>query len=127
MNSIPNTLGVYSSTRAFPIGDQRLVVISGLTARDGDTGWDVLKQTELIFSRMEQLLKAEGGDLSHVIKLTTYMVDLREYSLYNQVRNRIFGAFASPPASATVGVSELVRPELRIEIEGWALVPHGTR
>lgn len=127
MGTRSKPLGTYSPTRSFPVGDQRLVVISGLTARDGGANWDVVKQTEVIFSRMEDLLRTEGGDLSHVIKLTTYMIDLREYALYNEVRNRIFGAFASPPASATVGVSELVRPELRIEIEGWALVPSPTR
>jgi enamine deaminase RidA (YjgF/YER057c/UK114 family) len=47
---------------------------------------------------------------------------MREYGIYNEVRNQVFAEVAAPPASASVGVAELVRPEARIEIEGVAYI-----
>jgi 2-aminomuconate deaminase len=71
---------------------------------------------------MGELLATEGGGLHHLVKITAYLVDLREYGAYNEVRNRVFADVATPPVSASVGVSELVRPEARIEIEGVAYI-----
>ncbi len=114
-------LGRYSLVRSVNIGAGRTIYVSGLTSGP-DAPFDLKAQTEIIFRRMGELLAAEGGGLQHVVKLTAYLVDLREYGAYNEVRNRIFADFSSPPASATVGVSELVRPEARIEIEAIAYI-----
>jgi enamine deaminase RidA (YjgF/YER057c/UK114 family) len=57
-----------------------------------------------------------------VVKITAFLTDLRDYDGYNEVRNQVFGDFAKPPASATVGTTHLVKPEWRIEIETVAVV-----
>ena len=75
---------------------------------------------------MAELLGAEGGRLEHLVKITTFLTDIRDYDLYNEVRNKIFAGASKPPASATVGGAELVRPEARIEIEGVAVIPRGS-
>lgn len=114
-------LGRYSLIRAVPMGQGKMVYVSGLTSGP-DAPFDVRAQTEIIFKRMAELLATEGGGLRHLVKLTAYLVDLREYGAYNEIRNRVFAEVAAPPVSASVGVSELVRPEARIEIEGVAYI-----
>lgn len=114
--------GRYSLTRVVAAPGGRTVYVSGLISGP-DAPYDLRAQTEIIFKRMAGLLEAEGGSLRHLVKITAYLVDVREYGIYNEVRNRVFADVAAPPASATVGVCALVRPEARIEIEGIAYIP----
>jgi len=115
-------IGAYSPVRVIPIGTAKLVFISGLTS-GGDAPYDMARQAEIIFARMNALLAEAGGDLGHLVKITTFLTDMRQYAAYNAVRNRIFGPFATPPASATVGTTQLVSADAMIEIEGVALIP----
>lgn len=115
-------LGAYSPCRSVDLGAVKLVFISGLTSA-GEAPRDTRAQAQIIFDKMAELLGAEGGRLEHVVKITTFLADIREYDLYNEVRNRTFEGMSNPPASATVGGAELVRPEARIEIEGMAVIP----
>ena len=118
----PKPLGAYSPLRVVPLGAAKLVFISGITAGN-NAPHDTAAQAELIFARMGELLAAEGGSLAHVTKITTFLTDMRDYALYNAVRNRVFAGAPALPASATVGTTQLVRPEYRIEIEGIAFIP----
>ena len=117
----PAPLGRYSPVRVIPIDTTKLLFISGLTS-GGEAPLDIRKQSEIIFGRMSELLAAEGGNLGHLVKITAFLTDIRDYDGYNDVRNRIFGEFPAPPASASVGIAHLVRPEARIEIEGVAVI-----
>ncbi len=114
-------LGKYSALRVVPIGTTRLIFISGLTS-GGEAPFDIRKQSEIIFRKMEELLVEEGGNLGHLVKITAFLTDIRDYDGYNEVRNRIFGEFSAPPASASVGITYLIRPEARIDIEGVAVI-----
>lgn len=114
-------LGKYSPLRVIPIGTTKLLFISGLTS-GGEAPFDIRKQAEIIFRKMEKLLAEEGGNLGHLVKITAFLTDIRDYDGYNEVRNRIFGEFSAPPASASVGITYLIRPEARIEIEGVAVI-----
>ena len=115
-------LGAYSPCRAVDLGAVKLVFVSGLTSA-GDAPHDTGAQAQIIFDKMAQLLEDEGGRLDHLVKITTFLCDIRDYGAYNEVRNKIFAASGEPPASATIGGAELVRPEARIEIEGVAVIP----
>ncbi len=115
-------LGAYSPSRTVDLGPAKMVFLSGLTS-GGEAPRDTRAQTQIVFAKMAELLRAEGGTLEHLVKITTFLVDIREYALYNEVRNATFSGMANPPASATVGGAELVRPEARIEIEGVAVIP----
>ena len=115
-------IGAYSPIRIIPIGTTKLVFISGLTS-GGEAPYAMTTQAEIIFARMNALLAEAGGDLSHLVKITTFLTDMRQYAAYNAVRNRIFGAVATPPTSATVGTTQLVTPDAMIEVEGVAVIP----
>jgi len=115
-------IGAYAPLRIIPIGTTKLVFISGLTS-GGEAPYDMAGQAEVIFARMNALLAEAGGDLSHLVKITTFLTDMRQYAVYNAVRNRVFGAVGAPPTSATVGTTQLVSPDAMIEIEGVAVIP----
>lgn len=115
-------IGAYSPLRIIPIGANKLVFISGLTS-GGDAPYDMAAQAEIVFARMNALLAEAGGGLAHLVKITTFLTDMRQYDAYNAVRNRVFGAIATPPTSATVGTTQLVSPDAMIEIEGVAVIP----
>ena len=115
-------LGAYSPCRTVDLGVAKMVFVSGLTS-GGEAPFDTKAQAEIVFAKIAELLAGEGGGLEHLVKITTFLVDIREYNLYNEVRNRLFADASQPPASATIGGAELVRPEARIEIEAVAIIP----
>ena len=121
-DKIPGPIGRYSAVRAVKIGNATMLFVSGM-ATIGEAPFDIERQAELIFSRMNQLLSEHGADLSHLVKITAFLADIRgEYQKYNAVRNRVFADIANPPASSSVGITMNLNAELRIEIEGIAVV-----
>ncbi len=93
---------------------------SGITA--GDTSpYDTAAQTELVFEKILQLLKTQGASLSDIVKITVFLTDIREYDVYNAVRNRLFKDIENPPASTCVEAL-LNAPGKRVEIEAIAIV-----
>lgn len=97
--------------------------VAGQVAFD-DTGTRVIDggvaaQSEVIFDQIDRHLRQHGATLLDVIKLTTYLVDLSEYSEFSRVRGRRFTGAA--PASAAIAVDELLL-DARIEIEAIAFV-----
>jgi enamine deaminase RidA (YjgF/YER057c/UK114 family) len=117
-----STVGRFSLARAVRADAGRTIYIAGTTAGP-EAPFDVRAQAKVVFGKIEKLLAAEGATLADLVKITTYLVDMREYAAYNEVRNEIFRDAAEPPVSTTVGVTGLVRPDNRIEIEAIAIVP----
>jgi len=121
-NEVPDPIGRYSNARVIPIGDARLVFLSGIAALD-EAPFDVEAQTEIIFRHMDRLLAEHGGSLADLVKITAFLADIRgEYERYNAVRNRIFKNVPVPPASSSVGITMNLSAALRIEIEGVAVI-----
>jgi len=118
----PPVRGHFSPVRVVPLGEARMLFISGITA-GGEAPADTAAQARIVFRRMQELIAQHGGGLQHLTKITTFLTDMNDYAAYNAVRNELFAQFAYPPASATVGTTALVRPECRIEIEAIAVIP----
>ena len=112
----------YSGGVAVPAG--RLVFISGTVAIDenGDVvaPGDMEAQSRHVFNRIGELLAEAGAGFDDVVKITTFVTDMSAYSGFSKVRGEVFAG--SYPASATVGVSALVKPELLVEVEAIAVV-----
>lgn len=112
----------YSAGIVAPAG--RLVYISGTVAMDDDGAvvapGDMEGQSRHIFGRIGELLAEAGAGFDHVIKITAYVTDMGAYAGFAKVRGEVFSG--GYPASATVGVSALVVPELLVEVEAIAVV-----
>lgn len=92
----------------------------------GVATFDVAAQTEAVLENMRDILQAAGGELTDLIDLTTFLVDMKDFKEYNTVYNRFFTK-ETGPARTTVAVHQLPHPHLRIEIKGIAYLPQPTK
>jgi 2-iminobutanoate/2-iminopropanoate deaminase len=111
----PTALGVR-------VGNQ--VFVSGMLAWDTERRivgvGDVRAQTRQALRNVDATLRAAGGTLRHVVKITFYLTDIRDKTAVWDVRKEMFGDHR--PASTLVEVSHLVDPEARLEVEAVAFV-----
>jgi len=99
-----------------------MLFIAGSTAggTSAATG-DIAAQTEAILDKFEHILEENGGSLANVVRVTSFVTDLREAPAAGEVRMKRFaGAF---PASTQVQVAALGTPDLKIEIDAIAILP----
>ncbi len=132
MSSSPEHMPVYAEGLPKPVGPyspgmvfDRLVFVSGQGATNPTTGrmpgLDAETQTEQIFRNIENILKAAGTDLSHVLRCGVFLVDMRDFDKMNNVYARVFGEHR--PARTTVAVSSLPVADLKVEIDVVAYRP----
>jgi 2-iminobutanoate/2-iminopropanoate deaminase len=99
-----------------------MLFIAGSTARGtaAETG-DIAAQTEAILDKFQHILEENGASLSNVVRVTSFVTDLREAAAAGEVRlKRFAGAF---PASTQVQIAALGTPDLKIEIDAIAILP----
>ena len=99
--------------------------ISGQVAQDGNGNTvgvgDCAAQTRQVMSRIQTIVQAAGATLQDVVKITTFLINIDDYPAFSQVRSATFPT--SPPASSTVIVAGLVRPEFLVEVETVVHIP----
>jgi len=102
--------------------------VSGMTARSHDGGLpqgDEYQQAQAIFAKIGSLLKAAGGAMADVVKVTIFVTDITQRKKVWQARAEVFtGDF---PASTLVEVSALAEPAIKVEIEAIAHIGAGAR
>lgn len=81
---------------------------------------DIRAQTRQVFQNMAAVLEVGGASLRDVVKLTTFITDLRNQPGYGEVRVEFFPS--DPPASTLVQIVALAMPGALIEIEAVAVV-----
>lgn len=100
-----------------------LLFISGQVARPFEGGKTLVgsseyEQTRHIFSRIQRICEGAGASLADIVKMTIYMVDIRNNTEVWRARREFFtGEF---PASTLVEVRSLAGPETLVEIEAVA-------
>ena len=105
-------------------GAQSILFISGQVAYD-DKGQpahpgDFKAQARATFQALKAQVEACGGKLSDIVKLNTYLVDVRHRADLAAVREEFFGK--KTPASTLVGVTALAVPGWMIEVEAIAVL-----
>ena len=90
---------------------------------DGTVRFDIRVQTRALLENVRSVLAAVGADLTDLVTVTTFLVDMDDFPAYNEVYAEFFDE--SGPARTTIAVRELPHPHLRIEMQGIALLPIG--
>jgi len=110
-----------------------LVYVSGTSSRrpdgshvgahevDGRKVLDVAAQTRGTLENIRGILAAVGADLSDLVQVTSYLVDMADFAAYNVAYAEFFPE--SAPTRTTVAVRELPHPDLLIEITAVAYKP----
>lgn len=97
--------------------------ISGQVARPFEggpemVGKDEYEQARHIFARIERILKAAGGTMDDLVKMTIYVVNIQKNTEVWRARREFFsGDF---PTSTLVEVRSLAKPDVLVEIESVA-------
>ena len=112
---------------AFAPGVQvgQFLFVSGQVAQGNDGNLvgvgDCEAQARQVMSRIRTIVEAAGATMPYVVKITTFLTDIANYPAFNKVRSETFPT--SPPASSTVIVAGLVRPEYLVEVEAVVHIP----
>jgi len=96
--------------------------IAGAEVDDlGTTHLDIRIQTKAVIENIRDILHNAGAQLSDVVEITTYLVNMNDFGGYNEVYGEFFGY--EGPARTTVAVHQLPHPHLLIEIRAVAYKP----
>ena len=77
-------------------------------------GSDIQRQTRYILENLRKTFRAAGADLENVIKAQVFLTDLGDFFYFDQVWKEFF---PSPPPRTTVGVTGLLVPGCKVEID----------
>ena len=101
----PSAIGTYS--QAVRAGDT--LYISGQIPLDPKTmqlvDGDFSEHVRQVFRNLSAVASAAGGDLSQIVKLGVYLIDMSNFSKVNEVMAEF--VVAPYPARAAVGVAQL--------------------
>ena len=114
-------------SNALRVGD--MLFVSGTVSRGADgvtiEGKNEYDQAKNIFTRIRHLVGAAGGAMSDIVKMTIYMVNIKQNTEVWRARQEFFtGNF---PCSTLVEVRNLATPEILVEIEVIACIGAGKR
>ncbi len=87
----------------------------------GTTQLDIKAQTRAVIDNIRDILSEAGAELSDLVSLTSYLVNMNDFGGYNEVYGEIFDY--DGPTRTTVAVHQLPHPHLLIEIQAVAYKP----
>jgi 2-aminomuconate deaminase len=99
--------------------------VSGTSSRQPDDTiegvGDIRVQTRAVLTNIRDILRTMDADLSDVVEVTSYLVDMNDFAGYNETYAEFFDY--DGPTRTTVAVRELPSPQLLIEIRVAAYRP----
>ncbi len=100
-----------------------MLYVSGNVGTDanGNLAEGCEAQSRQVMANIRAIVEAAGGRMEDVCKITCFLTNMDDYADYAKVRLETWPA--NPPASSTVGVSGLVRPEMVVEVEAIVKLP----
>jgi len=82
---------------------------------------DIEEQTRRAMDNIKLILDHKGLSWRHVVKVTKYLTDMRDFDGLHRVMNGYMGDWR--PASTTICVNALSSPGARVEIDMIAVAP----
>jgi len=107
------------------LGPGRTIYIAGQLGYDatgkraGEPG-DFTAQATQCFENLKTALTAVGAGFEHVVKLNNYLTNISQLPLFRDVRNKYITG--TPPASTTIEIPKLARPDALLEVEAIAVL-----
>jgi 2-iminobutanoate/2-iminopropanoate deaminase len=83
---------------------------------------DFTGQARQALANLKAMVEAAGGTIQDIVKVNTYLTDLRYREELARIRAEFFPD-GKLPASTLVGVTALADPDMLVEIEAVAVLP----
>lgn len=109
---------VYGYSRAVRVGNQTQV--SGTTAQRPHLDGDTYQQTLGAFGIIRAALEKTGARIEDVFRTVVYITDIVDASLVARAHRETFGHIMR--ASTLVQVAALLQPNMRVEVEAYAVI-----
>jgi len=115
----PFSWGIKAGNFVFLSGMVGINVKGELIGKD-----DVKAQAKQTLENIKSALESVGGNVSNIIKLTTFVRNINDYSKFNEVRNEFFkeNSISEDFPTSTAVQAILVRDDFLIEIEAVAYI-----
>jgi 2-aminomuconate deaminase len=111
-----------------------LLILSGTSSRrtdnsfvgadrdeNGTMTFDIKLQTRAVIKNIQSTLQSVGAELGDLVELNSYLINMDDFSGYNDVYNEFFDY--DGPARTTVAVHQLPHSHIIIEMKGIAYKP----
>lgn len=123
------TKGIFSeAVTVTGVGNAKFIYLAGVGAEDengarGDVRHhgDFLAQCRYAYDKIKRVLGHHGATLADVVKVTTYITDLRHRLTMGKCIGESWGGVTFP-AHTLLGISALAFPEMIIEVDVTAIV-----
>jgi enamine deaminase RidA (YjgF/YER057c/UK114 family) len=109
---------IYGYSRAVRVGAQ--VHVAGTAARGDALAGDAYAQTRDVLVTIRGALEQAGSRVEDVVRTVIYITNIGDAELVGRAHREVFGDIR--PASTMVQVSGLIRPEMLVEIEAFAVI-----
>jgi enamine deaminase RidA (YjgF/YER057c/UK114 family) len=125
-----NSFGVWSKNvfadSVTITGNAKTIYLAGMGAEDETTGailhqGDFLEQCRYAYAKIKKILAAQGATMSDIVKITTYVTDMRYRPEYGKCRSEALGD-APIPTHTFINVSQLAWPGMMIEVDATAAI-----
>ena len=123
------TKGIFSeAVTVTNIGNAKFVYLAGVGAEDenGKRGdirhhGNFLEQCKYAYDKIKRVLAHHGATLGDVVKVTTYITDLRHRLTLGKCVGDTWGGVTFP-TNTLIGVAALAFPEMIVEVDVTAIV-----
>ncbi len=115
---------VFSSKAPRPVGPYSQAIVSGgfvfvsgqipVDPSTGELVDDIKEATELVLENIKVILEEAGSSMDRVVKVTVYLSDLSEFSVFNEVYSRYFPE--DPPARSTLQAKLPKEAKLMVDV-----------
>ena len=114
----------HSYSLAVTATGSKTIYLSGVGAWEDESKksleGDFAGQTRFVFREIRRTLEKLGAGLDDIVSTTTYVTDMKYRPQFIEIRKEFFTK--GFPASALIGIKELARPPMMIEVQAIAVV-----
>jgi 2-iminobutanoate/2-iminopropanoate deaminase len=110
-------------------GPAKMIFLAGVGAEDengkpGDIRHkdDFVAQCRYAYDKIRRALEKNGAGFGDIVKIVSYVTDMRFQADYGRCRSEVFGP-TPPPAHTLLNIVQLAWPGMMVEVDVTAMVP----
>jgi enamine deaminase RidA (YjgF/YER057c/UK114 family) len=110
-------------------GPAKMIFLAGVGAEDengkpGDIRHkdDFSAQCRYAYDKIRRALEKNGAGFGDIVKIVSYVTDMRFQADYGKCRSEVFGP-VPPPAHTLLNIVQLAWPGMMLEVDVTAMVP----